>query len=59
MPRVSFQVPPKLVQIALFAFENGKKMGAREQEHAGDVMAFIVPARGRDYFIEPRRRERR
>jgi hypothetical protein len=59
MPFVPFQAQPKFAQVTFVTFEDSKKMGAREQEHAGDVIAFVVASRRRNDFIEARRRERR
>src|SRR4051812_15550205 len=42
----------------LLALENSKKMGAREQQHAGDVITFVVASRWRNDFVEACRRQR-
>ena len=52
MPFVPFQVP-------IFTFEDFQEMDATEQEHAGEVIVFVVASRRRHDFIEASRRERR
>jgi len=59
MPFVPFQAQPKFVQGRFVAFEDFQEMGAREQEHAGEIIALVIASRGRNDFIEVRRRERR
>ena len=59
MPLVSFQAQPQIAQIKFMTFEDSKKIGTREHEHAGDVIAFVVAARGRNDFVEPCHGERR
>ncbi len=58
MPPVSFQAQPQIAQVKFPTFEDLKKIGTREQEHAGDVIALVVAARRCNNFVEPRHRER-
>ena len=59
MPFVPFQAQPEITQVTFLTFEYSEEMGTREQEHAGEVIAFVVASRRRNDFIEVRRRERR
>ena len=58
MPLVLLQTQPKIAQVQFLTFEDCKKIGPREHEHAGNVIALVVTARGRNDFIEPPCRER-
>ena len=58
MPRIAFEARPKPSQIALVAFQVRKKVDAREQQHAGDVVTLVVAARRHDDTSEMRRFER-
>jgi hypothetical protein len=59
VPFVPFQAQPKFAQVPFVTFEDSEEMGAREQKHAGEVIAFVVASRRGDDFIEARRRKRR
>jgi hypothetical protein len=57
MPFVLSPASPETVEIVFVAFENSEEMSAGEQQHAGEVVAFVVEPPRRGSFMKARHRE--
>lgn len=57
MPLVLLQTQPQPLQIPFVSFEDGQKMRTREQEHAGNMVSFVVALRARTDLTEARCRQ--
>jgi hypothetical protein len=57
MPIVLLQAQPETVEVALMTFEKTGKMGARGEQDAGEVEAFVVESPGGSHFTNASHRE--
>ena len=52
MPLVLLQPAPEASEVVFMTFENSEEIDAREQQHAGEMVAIVVEAPRRRGFMK-------